>query len=47
MGDHKADGTEPIVAMETQPLVEPAKAADTAKREMSEAEAKEPQLGER
>ena len=42
MGDHKADGTEPIVAMEMQPLVEPAKAADTAKREeMSEAEAKD------
>ena len=41
MSDHKADGMEPTVAMETQPLVEPTKAADTAKREMSEAEAKE------
>jgi len=41
VSDPKADGTEPVVAMETQPLVEPAKAADTAKREMSEAEAKE------
>ena len=47
MGDHKADGMEPIVAMETQPLVEPAKATDTAKRAMSEAEAKEPQQWER
>ena len=37
--DPKADGTEPVVAMETQPLVEPAKAAKG--EEMSEAEAKE------
>jgi len=41
VSDHKADDTEPVAAMETQPLLEPAKAADTAKREMSEAEAKE------